>query len=85
MRCATAMCPAAAGATWTGSLRTADFGSVGEDMLLLLADAQTSGGLLVAGEIPGAPVIGEPRPRSGDARHPLAVPAGGAVRPGAIE
>ena len=26
--------------------------------LLLLADAQTSGGLLVAGEIPGAPVIG---------------------------
>ncbi|MET3806530.1 selenide,water dikinase [Nakamurella sp. UYEF19] len=30
-----------------------------EDELLLLADAQTSGGLLVAGEIPGAPVIGE--------------------------
>jgi selenide,water dikinase len=28
------------------------------DELLLLADAQTSGGLLVAGEIPGAPVIG---------------------------
>jgi selenide,water dikinase len=28
-------------------------------MLLLLADAQTSGGLLVAGEIPGAPVVGE--------------------------
>jgi selenide, water dikinase len=27
--------------------------------LLLLADAQTSGGLLVAGELPGAPVIGE--------------------------
>jgi selenide, water dikinase len=26
---------------------------------LLLADAQTSGGLLIAGEIPGAPVIGE--------------------------
>jgi selenide,water dikinase len=26
---------------------------------LLLADAQTSGGLLLAGEIPGAPVIGE--------------------------
>ncbi|MDX6333508.1 MAG: selenide, water dikinase, partial [Streptosporangiaceae bacterium] len=25
-------------------------------------DAQTSGGLLVAGEIPGAPVIGELRP-----------------------
>ena len=32
---------------------------VGEDELLLLADAQTSGGLLVAGEIPGATVIGE--------------------------
>ncbi len=27
--------------------------------LLLLADAQTSGGLLVAGEVPGYPVIGE--------------------------
>jgi len=36
-----------------------DFGSTSEEMLLLLADAQTSGGLLVAGEIPGAPVIGE--------------------------
>jgi selenide,water dikinase len=33
--------------------------SVGEDELLLLADAQTSGGLLVAGELPGHPVIGE--------------------------
>jgi selenide, water dikinase len=32
---------------------------VGEDELLLLADAQTSGGLLVVGEIPGAPVVGE--------------------------
>jgi selenide, water dikinase len=30
-----------------------------EDELLLLADAQTSGGLLVAGELPGHPVIGE--------------------------
>jgi selenide, water dikinase len=30
-----------------------------EDELLLLADAQTSGGLLVVGEVPGAPVIGE--------------------------
>ncbi len=29
-----------------------------EEDLLLLADAQTSGGLLVAGEIPGYPVIG---------------------------
>ncbi|GAA3453005.1 selenide, water dikinase SelD [Dactylosporangium matsuzakiense] len=36
-----------------------DSGSVGEDELLLLADAQTSGGLLVAGEVPGYPVIGE--------------------------
>ncbi|TRW45529.1 selenide, water dikinase SelD [Georgenia yuyongxinii] len=33
--------------------------AVSEDELLLLADAQTSGGLLVAGEIPGFPVIGE--------------------------
>ncbi|HET6877907.1 MAG TPA: selenide, water dikinase SelD [Jatrophihabitans sp.] len=32
---------------------------VDEDELLLLADAQTSGGLLVIGEVPGAPVIGE--------------------------
>ena len=31
---------------------------VDDDELLLLADAQTSGGLLVAGEIPGHPVIG---------------------------
>jgi selenide,water dikinase len=31
--------------------------------LLLLADAQTSGGLLVAGEVPGAPVIGRLVPR----------------------
>ncbi|MBV9163659.1 MAG: selenide, water dikinase SelD [Pseudonocardiales bacterium] len=36
---------------------------VAEDELLLLADAQTSGGLLVAGEVPGAPVIGELVPR----------------------
>jgi selenide, water dikinase len=39
----------------------ADAGNVPEDDLLLLADAQTSGGLLVVGEIPGAPVIGELR------------------------
>jgi selenide,water dikinase len=32
---------------------------VTEDHLLLLADAQTSGGLLVVGELPGHPVIGE--------------------------
>ncbi|MUL64920.1 selenide, water dikinase SelD [Mycobacterium sp. CBMA 234] len=31
---------------------------VTEDDLLLLADAQTSGGLLVVGEVPGYPVIG---------------------------
>ena len=41
----------------------ADFGAASEDDLLLLADAQTSGGLLLAGEIPGAPVIGELVPR----------------------
>jgi selenide,water dikinase len=33
--------------------------SVDEDELVLLADAQTSGGLLVAGELPGHPVVGE--------------------------
>jgi selenide,water dikinase len=33
--------------------------AVDEMELLLLADAQTSGGLLVVGEVPGAPVIGE--------------------------
>ncbi len=38
---------------------------VDEDELLLLADAQTSGGLLIAGEIPGAPVIGELVPSDG--------------------
>lgn len=31
---------------------------VGEDEVLLLADAQTSGGLRVVGEVPGYPVIG---------------------------
>ncbi|NAZ77357.1 selenide, water dikinase SelD [Kineococcus sp. T13] len=34
-------------------------GGVDEDELVLLADAQTSGGLLVAGEVPGYPVVGE--------------------------
>ena len=40
-----------------------------EDQLLLLADAQTSGGLLVIGEVPGYPVIGETTevPADGDA------------------
>lgn len=32
---------------------------ISEDELILLADAQTSGGLLVVGEVPGAPVVGE--------------------------
>ena len=36
-----------------------DAGRYDETELLLLADAQTSGGLLLAGEIAGAPVIGE--------------------------
>ncbi len=42
---------------WAGEF--ADVSTVDELTALLLADAQTSGGLLVAGEIPGAPVIGE--------------------------
>ena len=33
--------------------------AVEDDELLLLADAQTSGGLLVVGEVPGYPVVGE--------------------------
>ena len=33
--------------------------SVPDDELVLLADAQTSGGLLVVGELPGHPVVGE--------------------------
>jgi len=36
---------------------------VDEDELLLLADAQTSGGLLLGGEVPGVAVIGEFVPR----------------------
>jgi selenide,water dikinase len=36
-----------------------DFDGVSETDVLLLADAQTSGGLLVAGEVPGGVVIGE--------------------------
>nr|WP_131760446.1 selenide, water dikinase SelD [Actinomadura fibrosa] len=36
-----------------------EFRRIAEEERLLLADAQTSGGLLVAGEVPGAPVIGE--------------------------
>ncbi|MGW7480862.1 selenide, water dikinase SelD [Nonomuraea muscovyensis] len=41
-----------------------DFGRADEATRLLLADAQTSGGLLLAGEIPGHPVIGELVPRA---------------------
>ncbi|WP_101787086.1 selenide, water dikinase SelD [Nonomuraea indica] len=40
-----------------------DFGRTDEATRLLLADAQTSGGLLLAGEVPGHPVIGELVPR----------------------
>ncbi len=36
-----------------------DLSAVPGDDALLLADAQTSGGLLLAGEVPGAPVVGE--------------------------
>jgi selenide,water dikinase len=55
----------AAGFVPGGSRRNLDWvrphldSAVGEDELVLLADAQTSGGLLVAGEVPGYPVIGE--------------------------
>ena len=40
-----------------------DLSRLSPDDALLLADAQTSGGLLVAGELPGHPVIGELVPR----------------------
>ena len=40
-----------------------DLSAVTEDEALLLADAQTSGGLLLGGEIPGGTVIGEFVPR----------------------
>ncbi|WP_329110808.1 selenide, water dikinase SelD [Micromonospora sp. NBC_01699] len=42
-----------------------DLDAVDADEALLLADAQTSGGLLVAGELPGHPVIGQLVPRRG--------------------
>ena len=42
----------------------AGFDGVDEEEQLLLADAQTSGGLLVAGEVPGGTVIGELLPRA---------------------
>lgn len=43
---------------WVRPRLDASGGSVDQDVLLMLADAQTSGGLLVVGEVPGAPVIG---------------------------
>jgi selenide,water dikinase len=55
----------AAGFVPGGSRRNLDWvrphlsSDLSEDELVLLADAQTSGGLLVAGELPGHPVIGE--------------------------
>ena len=63
----------AAGFVPGGSRRNLDWvrphleaGRVAEEELLLLADAQTSGGLLVAGELPGHPVVGELVPLEGD-------------------
>src|SRR3954449_4695662 len=52
--------------------------SVAEDELVLLADAQTSGGLLVAGEVPGYPVIGELVPAAGEV---AGVPGHGGAAP----
>ncbi len=61
---------AAAGYVSGGTRRNLDwvrphtsFIGIDETEALLLADAQTSGGLVVAGEIPGAAVIGELVPR----------------------
>ncbi|MCX4662000.1 selenide, water dikinase SelD [Streptomyces uncialis] len=42
-----------------------DLSAADEATALLLADAQTSGGLLLAGELPGHPVIGEVLPFQG--------------------
>jgi selenide,water dikinase len=50
-----------------------DLSTVNETEALLLADAQTSGGLLLAGEIGDAPVIGELVPRGRYGKHLLAV------------
>jgi selenide,water dikinase len=63
----------AAGYVPGGSRRNLDWvrphveAAVDDDELVLLADAQTSGGLLVAGEVPGYPVIGELVPARGPA------------------
>ncbi len=57
---------AAAGYISGGTRRNLDwvrpdtcFTDIDETEALLLADAQTSGGLVIAGEIPGTPVVGE--------------------------
>ncbi|HET8927179.1 MAG TPA: selenide, water dikinase SelD [Microbacterium sp.] len=50
--------------SWVRPHLQADAG-ISKDDLLLLADAQTSGGLLVVGEVPGYPVIGETTADSG--------------------
>lgn len=63
----------AAGYVPGGSLRNLEWvrphldADVDDDELVLLADAQTSGGLLVAGELPGHPVVGEFIPGGGSA------------------
>jgi len=61
------------GSTPGGSRRNLDWvrphleTSLSEEELVLLADAQTSGGLLLIGEVPGYPVIGHTTERTGDA------------------
>ena len=62
-RCATGSSAVAPGATSTGCSPHLDAAPGRDDDLLLLADAQTSGGLLVVGEVPGGTVIGELVPR----------------------
>lgn len=62
---------AAAGYVSGGSQRNLEWvrehlrSEVSDDELILLADAQTSGGLLLAGEVPGGVVIGELVPAEG--------------------
>lgn len=43
-----------------------DGGEASEEDLIFLADAQTSGGLLLIGEVPGYPVIGRTVPANGE-------------------